>query len=107
MKRLLLVLCLTGCGILTPEDRPTVDVWWTPSEIGVTFYAVSQPKDTVFWTMEWLYQGYWSTQHGMDANGEAIAGLAWTAPINVIAKFKAWGPEARADSVWYGHEIGP
>ena len=104
MRWAILALLLAGCGILEAEDRPTEDVWWESISGGVVFNATSTPPDTVFWTLEWFNWGSWSNWTGVSPpNTETQAVLVIPAETSLVAKFKAWGPEAKPDSVWFGH----
>ncbi len=102
MRWIALVLVLVGCGVTGPEV-PTIELSLAESAIGVTFYADPQPADSVFYRMEYLYQGEWNAIVGT-GHGFTYHALVWTADVNVTALFIAWTPDVAPDSIWFKHE---
>jgi hypothetical protein len=105
MRWLALCLVLVGCGIMGPDDETRIEMSWEQTDIGVTFYAKSQPPDTVFWEMRWFYDWRWFERCGFDADGDAQHALIWTAaPAELVVSFEAWGPRVKPKTIWYGHK---
>ncbi len=98
-----LLLLVLGCGILAPEDDTRVKVWYAANDLGVMFRAESHPPDTVFYRLDVFYDGERTETVGVDPDGSVDHALVWFPEIMVVAKFKAWGPRARPDSIWFGH----
>jgi len=94
-------LLLAGCSIVGPSNTTTIDVSMAESSVGVTFYAESQPRDTVFYSMEWLLNDEWHKLNGTEPDGLAVTGLAFVGDVSVFALFKAWGRDAQPDSLWF------